>query len=46
LYNLKDDPGETRDLAATEREKFNELAVLLRRHLQQAGAVPWQLDSE
>ena len=42
LYHLADDPQEQRDLSASEPEKFNELARLLRAHVQQAGAVPWQ----
>jgi arylsulfatase A-like enzyme len=42
LYNLKEDPQETTDLAATNRKKFEELAVALRSHIQRGGAVPWQ----
>jgi len=33
LYNLKDDPGETRDLAADRPQKVKELAALLGRFL-------------
>ena len=42
LYNLKDDPQETRNLAATEKKIFNELAAALRAHIQHGGAIPWQ----
>jgi arylsulfatase A-like enzyme len=42
LYNLKDDPGETHDLAATNTAKVRELSTALRSHIQRAGAVPWQ----
>lgn len=42
LYNLKDDPQETRDLARSQRGVFNELAAALRRHIQRGGSVPWQ----
>ena len=42
LYNLKDDPLESRNLANTNRKKFNELATALRLHYQRAGKTPWQ----
>jgi arylsulfatase A-like enzyme len=42
LYNLRDDPQETRNLAATNREIFDELGAVLRRHIQRGGAAPWQ----
>jgi arylsulfatase A-like enzyme len=42
LYNLKNDPQETRDLAATEKKVLNELAAALRAHVQRGGATPWQ----
>lgn len=42
LYNLKEDPAETNDLAKTNPDKYNELTKALRRHIQKAGAVPWQ----
>jgi arylsulfatase A-like enzyme len=42
LYHLKDDPQETRNLAATNRKKFEELAAALRWHIQRGGATPWQ----
>jgi arylsulfatase A-like enzyme len=42
LYHLQEDPYETRNLAATQRQVFNELAHALRRHIQRAGGVPWQ----
>ncbi len=42
LYNLKDDPGETRDLAAAEPKVYRELCAALMLHVQRAGATPWQ----
>jgi arylsulfatase A-like enzyme len=42
LYNLADDPQEERDLAKTNRREYDELARLLRAHIQRGGAVPWQ----
>jgi arylsulfatase A-like enzyme len=46
LYNLKEDPQETNDLAATHRAKFNELALALRQHIQRGGSTPWQAPAE
>ncbi|MEQ2009174.1 MAG: sulfatase-like hydrolase/transferase [Limisphaerales bacterium] len=43
LYNLKTDPQEKHNLAATNKPKFNELATALRRHIQRGGATPWQM---
>ena len=42
LYNLKDDPQEKTNLAATEKKMFTELSSALRQHIQCAGAIPWQ----
>ena len=42
LYNLKEDPQESRNLAATNRRKFEELGAEMRRHVQRGGATPWQ----
>ena len=42
LYNLKDDPRETTDLAATQKKVFAELSQELRRQVQRGGATPWQ----
>lgn len=42
LYNLKNDPGETRNLADQERKVFVDMAAALRRHIQRGGQVPWQ----
>jgi arylsulfatase A-like enzyme len=42
LYHLKTDPQEKTDLAATETQRFNELATALRQHIQRGGATPWQ----
>lgn len=42
LYNLKDDPYEQNNLAEKNKKVFNEMSSALRRHIQRAGAVPWQ----
>lgn len=42
LYNIQDDPGETKDLAASNKKVVNELAAALRQHIQRGGRVPWQ----
>ena len=42
LYNLKDDPQETRDVSRSNPEVFGRLSALLRGQIQRAGAVPWQ----
>lgn len=45
LYNLKTDPQERTNLAATNKKMFNELSAALRRHIQIGGATPWQKPS-
>ena len=42
LYNLKNDPQETTDLAARERKVALELSALLRKQGQRGGTVGWQ----
>jgi arylsulfatase A-like enzyme len=42
LYNLKADPQERTNLAATNKEMFNKLSTALREHIQRGGATPWQ----
>jgi arylsulfatase A-like enzyme len=42
LYNLKDDPQESRNVIEREREVYQELAAALRREIQRYGSVPWQ----
>ncbi len=42
LYNLKTDPGETTNMAATAPDRFRELAEALRRQIQIGGETPWQ----
>lgn len=42
LYNLKNDPGETTDLAAKAPKVFNELSAALAARIQRAGSTPWQ----
>jgi len=45
LYNLKTDPKERTNLAATDKKMFNELSAALRQHIQRGGATPWQQPS-
>jgi arylsulfatase A-like enzyme len=42
LYNLRDDPLETTDLADRNLPVFRELVDALRGHIQRGGTVPWQ----
>lgn len=42
LYHLRDDPGERTNLAATNRQKVNELSTILSAHIRRGGATPWQ----
>lgn len=42
LYNLKNDPFEERNLAASNKKLVNELGARLRLHIQRAGSTPWQ----
>ena len=42
LYNLKADPQEKTNHAATQKEIFNELSTALRQHIQRGGSSPWQ----
>lgn len=42
LYNLKNDPQEQHNLAATNTKVLNELAAALRAHIQRGGNTPWQ----
>lgn len=42
LYNVKDDPQETTDLASKEKSTFRNLGVVLRRQVQRSGSIPWQ----
>jgi arylsulfatase A-like enzyme len=42
LYNLKQDPLETNNLARINRNKFNQMSALLRAEIQRYGSVPWQ----
>ena len=42
LYNLARDPEEEQNRAEENRAMFSELAEALRRHIQEAGEVPWQ----
>lgn len=42
LFNLREDPQEKTDRAKQAPKVFNELSAALRRHIQEAGQVPWQ----
>lgn len=42
LYNLRHDPYERQDLAASEPDRLKEMTRALARHIQRGGAVPWQ----
>lgn len=42
LYNIKADPQESQNLAASHPKMFEELANALRHHIQRGGATPWQ----
>jgi arylsulfatase A-like enzyme len=42
LYNLKNDPQETTNLATKAPKVFNELSTALRAYIQRGGSVPWQ----
>lgn len=42
LFNLKNDPKETTNLADKEKKVFRDLSAELRRHVQRGGQVPWQ----
>jgi arylsulfatase A-like enzyme len=45
LYNLANDPQETRDLAKAEPKIYGELVAALMLHVQRAGRTPWQRSS-
>jgi len=45
LYNLRDDPQETTNLAAAKPKLVAELSAALRLHIQRGGEVPWQRPS-
>lgn len=42
LYNLREDPHETTNLASTRKDVFQELASALQYQIQRGGSVPWQ----
>ena len=42
LYNLNEDPYEQNDLAGKNKKQLDFLLGKMRRHVQRAGAVPWQ----
>ena len=46
LYNLREDPQETINLAASQPKLVSELSAALRAHIQRGGAVPWQKPAE
>jgi arylsulfatase A-like enzyme len=45
LYNLRDDPQETTDLAFKQKAVLRDLAATLRQQIQRGGEVPWQRPS-
>jgi arylsulfatase A-like enzyme len=42
LYNLREDPTESENLAKREPAIFKDVCARLRRHGQRGGAAPWQ----
>jgi arylsulfatase A-like enzyme len=42
LYNLRNDPQETSNVANTHPKLFQELSTALRGHIQRGGSTPWQ----
>jgi len=42
LYHLKNDPGETTNLATEAPKVFNELSAALAARIQRGGSIPWQ----
>jgi arylsulfatase A-like enzyme len=42
LYNLAEDPAEEKNLVNERKGIANELSAAIRRHIQRAGAIPWQ----
>ena len=42
LYDIRQDPRETNNLASAKPEKFNELSAAIRLHIQRGGATPWR----
>jgi len=42
LYNIKQDPQETTNLAEKNRDEFKELATILRSRIQMGGQTAWQ----
>lgn len=42
LYDLRSDPGETRNVADQHRKRVQELSEALREHVRRGGRVPWQ----
>ncbi len=43
LYNLQDDPGETKDCATARPEVFSQLMSELQAHRRRCASVPWRL---
>ncbi len=46
LYNLESDPRESHNMAATNRDTFNELSAALMQQIQIGGKTPWQKPSK
>jgi len=45
LYNLKDDPQEETNLAASRSKEFKQLSDSLREHIRRGGSTPWQKET-
>jgi arylsulfatase A-like enzyme len=46
LYNISKDPGETKDLAKTEKAKFDELNAIMQKHIENGAKVAWRKSSK
>jgi len=46
LYDLSKDPGETKDLAKTEKGKFAELEAIMKKHIAKGAETPWRKDAK
>ena len=42
LFNVKDDPYETRELSRDYPERFEKMKQTLKRHMERAQQIPWQ----
>jgi arylsulfatase A-like enzyme len=42
LFNLRDDPSESTNLATQQPQVFRDMISRMQRHVQRGGQVPWQ----